>query len=186
MRLKPLGHPSQHRSIATTSKKARARSGPSALQYTDRERFELSIPLQVCRFSRPVPSTTRPPVQQPRNLSGRGRLINCSGIICAHTRPVARPEFRVTPFSVSRNAERENRQRETRHGMGFTTFVKPQAPYVTQRNPRASMHIHPPAILPALRENDLAEGGEGDRRLSRPYRLWRPRRRTRPARCVRE
>src|SRR6266542_4945027 len=30
---------------------------------TDRERFELSIPgSPVCRFSRPVPSTTRPPV----------------------------------------------------------------------------------------------------------------------------
>src|SRR3954462_14030905 len=33
---------------------------------TDRERFELSIPgSPVCRFSRPVPSTTRPPVLQP-------------------------------------------------------------------------------------------------------------------------
>lgn len=31
---------------------------------TDRERFELSIPLQVCRFSRPVHSTALPPVQQ--------------------------------------------------------------------------------------------------------------------------
>ena len=32
---------------------------------TDGERFELSIPLQVCRFSRPVHSTTLPPVQDP-------------------------------------------------------------------------------------------------------------------------
>src|SRR6185503_20196006 len=62
VRLKPLGHPSQHRSKIPTSKKARATSGPSL--DTDRERFELSIPLQVCRFSRPVPSTTRPPVQE--------------------------------------------------------------------------------------------------------------------------
>src|SRR5438045_8500595 len=36
---------------------------------TDRERFELSIPgSPVCRFSRPVPSTTRPPVLQPPKL----------------------------------------------------------------------------------------------------------------------
>jgi hypothetical protein len=38
--------------------------GPLRCQVTDRERFELSIPgSPVCRFSRPVPSTTRPPVR---------------------------------------------------------------------------------------------------------------------------
>ena len=35
----------------------------SALSGADRVRFELTIPLPVRRFSRPVPSTTRPPVQ---------------------------------------------------------------------------------------------------------------------------
>src|SRR5271157_5953920 len=29
----------------------------------EREGFEPPIPFQVCRFSRPVPSTTRPPLQ---------------------------------------------------------------------------------------------------------------------------
>src|SRR5205814_10594070 len=46
-------------------------------EQTDRERFELSIPgSPVCRFSRPVPSTTRPPVQQPRKLSGQRWYFN--------------------------------------------------------------------------------------------------------------
>ena len=36
---------------------------------TDRERFELSIPgSPVCRFSRPVPSTTRPPVLRSKSI----------------------------------------------------------------------------------------------------------------------
>jgi hypothetical protein len=44
---------------------------------TDRERFELSIPgSPVCRFSRPVPSTTRPPVLQPVKLSGDNVFFN--------------------------------------------------------------------------------------------------------------
>ena len=52
---------------ATRPNTARRDTAP-ARHYTssphaDRERFELSIPLPVCRFSRPVPSTTRPPVQ---------------------------------------------------------------------------------------------------------------------------
>src|SRR5690348_12165936 len=41
-------------------------------RHTDRERFELSIPgSPVCRFSRPVPSTTRPPVQEPCKLDSQ-------------------------------------------------------------------------------------------------------------------
>src|SRR5687768_8471224 len=39
---------------------------------TDRERFELSIPgSPVCRFSRPVPSTTRPPVLRSKSIGYR-------------------------------------------------------------------------------------------------------------------
>jgi hypothetical protein len=45
----------------------RARLSRSHLE-ADRVRFELTIPLPVCRFSRPVPSTTRPPVQERRSL----------------------------------------------------------------------------------------------------------------------
>ena len=39
------------------------RGGMRIVVLTDRVRFELTIPFRVCRFSRPVPSTTRPPVQ---------------------------------------------------------------------------------------------------------------------------
>ena len=74
VRLKPLGHPS-NRMLRTACCALRANYSESPLarrtqrearsiSVTDRERFELSIPLPVCRFSRPVPSTTRPPVQQ--------------------------------------------------------------------------------------------------------------------------
>jgi hypothetical protein len=85
VRLKPLGHPSQHRFEAPPIGLLRAtdffelqttancgQRAPCAVRRdtkTDRERFELSIPgSPVCRFSRPVPSTTRPPVQQPPKL----------------------------------------------------------------------------------------------------------------------
>jgi hypothetical protein len=75
VRLKPLGHPSQHRFEARTIEMSRSRL--RATTTTDRERFELSIPgSPVCRFSRPVPSTTRPPVLQPRNLSGEECFFN--------------------------------------------------------------------------------------------------------------
>ena len=40
-------------------------------------RFELTIPLRVRRFSRPVLSTTQPPVRgQPINLPGRRGCVN--------------------------------------------------------------------------------------------------------------
>ena len=86
VRLKPLGHPSSPaKSIPPPSHALptgeRATAGvhdgarlTSALLYhsacmphaapaaADRVRFELTIPLPVRRFSRPVPSTTQPPV----------------------------------------------------------------------------------------------------------------------------
>ena len=49
---------------------------------TDGVRFELTIPgSPVCRFSRPVPSTTRPPVQGPQdgNLHCRPRCYSILG-----------------------------------------------------------------------------------------------------------
>ena len=76
VRLKPLGHPSLHQISARTTRvpPGEQRRGSPA---TDRERFELSIPgSPVCRFSRPVPSTTRPPVLQPRKLLGERGLFN--------------------------------------------------------------------------------------------------------------
>src|ERR1051325_11751223 len=63
VRLKPLGHPSCILFGGNTN--------------TDRERFELSIPgSPVCRFSRPVPSTTRPPVLERRKLSAYRHFFN--------------------------------------------------------------------------------------------------------------
>src|SRR5690349_23469277 len=42
----------------------------------DRVRFELTVPLPVRRFSRPVLSTTQPPVrEQPLNLAGHRRCV---------------------------------------------------------------------------------------------------------------
>jgi hypothetical protein len=99
VRLKPLGHPSPH--LVSVSHRIRRASGLavgwvlaasflliadygrlrsvwySTRYYTDRERFELSIPgSPVCRFSRPVPSTTRPPVQQPVKLFAEDAFFN--------------------------------------------------------------------------------------------------------------
>ena len=74
VRLKPLGHPSPR--LRTTRASCRQetahwhsrpiRTHMSSLRNpgTDRVRFELTIPLPVCRFSRPVPSTARPPVRE--------------------------------------------------------------------------------------------------------------------------
>ena len=69
VRLKPLGHPSRHRFIPATREKEPDNAQVLNAAITDRERFELSIPLPVRRFSRPVPSTTRPPVQRERKLN---------------------------------------------------------------------------------------------------------------------
>ena len=56
----------------------RARASARALGVTDGVRFELTIPFPVCRFSRPVPSTTRPPVLGGRTkLTARGPYSNC-------------------------------------------------------------------------------------------------------------
>lgn len=46
-----------------SKKRSRRPDTRRRLEKTDRERFELSIPLRVCRFSRPVHSTALPPVQ---------------------------------------------------------------------------------------------------------------------------
>src|SRR5690606_24946722 len=55
-------HPCRFKDIATFT------------ELTDRERFELSIPLPVCRFSRPVHSTALPPVlTRPRQHTAKSR-----------------------------------------------------------------------------------------------------------------
>ena len=69
VRLKPLSHPSSCTCLipptTTTRWHANPRTSASGHASTaaDRVRFELTIPLPVRRFSRPVPSTTRPPIQ---------------------------------------------------------------------------------------------------------------------------
>ena len=92
VRLKPLGHPSQHR-ISPLSINASREDLRRETKTTDRERFELSIPgSPVCRFSRPVPSTTRPPVLQRRNLLGERSYFN--PISPAHDARVHRQHLR--------------------------------------------------------------------------------------------
>src|SRR6516162_3741675 len=53
--------------LATSRKRGRPALCAGRHVCTDGVRFELTIPLPVCRFSRPVPSTTRPPI------------LNCNG-----------------------------------------------------------------------------------------------------------
>ena len=85
---------------------------------TDRERFELSIPLRVCRFSRPVHSTALPPVQYANSGSlaalktsgspvyGQRQIVSsrlsatCRG---APTRPVPRPTHRPASWPRPHN-----------------------------------------------------------------------------------
>ena len=57
-----LNHSATRPHIIVVHREAKAPNTCLAQTGADRERFELSIPLPVCRFSRPVPSTTRPPV----------------------------------------------------------------------------------------------------------------------------
>src|SRR5437762_2751146 len=60
-------------------------------QQADRERFELSIPFRVCRFSRPVPSATRPPVHDGRRkiatIASRNQRIARDTPVMAHDTP---------------------------------------------------------------------------------------------------
>src|SRR5437868_1393889 len=58
-----LNHSATRPNIVLIHTEANDATDASRQSGADRERFELSIPLPVCRFSRPVPSTTRPPVQ---------------------------------------------------------------------------------------------------------------------------
>src|SRR5207244_3335623 len=46
-----------------TTERTTARKSLQAKCMAEREGFEPPIPFQVCRFSRPVPSTTRPPLR---------------------------------------------------------------------------------------------------------------------------
>ena len=65
---------------------------------TDGVRFELTIPFPVCRFSRPVPSTTRPPIQVLRSAKVRRSAP------CPTTRPWAHPWRSVDPASGAESA----------------------------------------------------------------------------------
>src|SRR5687768_405533 len=95
VRLKPLGHPSQHRFAAAPIENCghQAPRGYRVATGTDRERFELSIPgSPVCRFSRPVPSTTRPPVLQPCKLFRRESLFNPRDVLFGGAREPLGPK----------------------------------------------------------------------------------------------
>ena len=110
VRLKPLGHSSLLKTLHTHfqshvgARLSRVRAPTEAKRrvVTDRVRFELTKRLPVLRFSRPVPSATRPPVQAAvkaigRRESSQRKLHAARRTTHAAARRTARHTHRLAP-----------------------------------------------------------------------------------------
>src|SRR3954469_7504637 len=71
----------------------------------EREGFEPPVPFQARRFSRPEPSTTRPPLR---------RYINCTTDVPSATRPKGRDRWRRGSSLAERKAQAQSYENNSR------------------------------------------------------------------------